>query len=242
MLASAWVKGWNSRPRASAVRPMPVSRTSKRRRRAAGIDPARAGRGGLTSPAFGELDGVADQVDQHLLQAQRVAQQPSRLAAARRPASVRPFLRAVSAQQVSDAHAPLAVRAKGRFSSSSWPASILEKSRMSLMMLQEGVARPRGCAGSSPTDPGVSGSCVQQLGQAQHGVHGRADFMARVRQEARLGGIGRPGCVVPGHLALQIVVQLLKLFEGLLELGDVFISRGDGGLCSIPALGARSSC
>ena len=113
---------------------MPVSVTEKCRSacRRRWRDPSRASPT-TTSPALGELDGVADQVDEHLPQPARVADDTGRARPGRcgRPvpapcscARTRERL-AASAERVAQGGTSIA-------SSSSLPASILEKSRMSL--------------------------------------------------------------------------------------------------------------
>ena len=69
-------------------------------------------------------------------------------------------------------------------SSSILPASILEKSRMSLMMVSKGIgglrtdsARYSRCSAVSP--------CPAQFGHADDAIHGGADLMAHVGQELR---------------------------------------------------------
>ena len=79
---------------------------------------------------------------------------------------------------------------KSAGSSSSLPASILEKSSRSLMMPSRLSAADltvsRHCRWSS-----VSGGVEGQLGHAEDGVHGRADLVADVGQELVLGPVGR---------------------------------------------------
>ena len=58
---------WNRRERTSSDMPMPVSRTVKRRITRA-VTSRDRGRRASTSPSFGELDGVAGRVEDHLTQ------------------------------------------------------------------------------------------------------------------------------------------------------------------------------
>ncbi len=56
---------------------------------------------------------------------------------------------------------------------------------------------------------GIAGAALQQVGQAENGVHRRADFMAHIGQKGafRLGsGFGLGGA------ALQFIIQQLDLF------------------------------
>ena len=77
-------------------------------------------------------------------------------------------------------------------SSSSLPASILEKSSMSLMIAEQAVGRRLDrleILRCSCAEGGVQG----QLGHAEDRVHRRADLVADVGQELVLGPVGRLG-------------------------------------------------
>ena len=78
---------------------------------------------------------------------------------------------------------------KSVFSMSSLPASIFEKSRMSLMMPSSACAADLHL-GQIVALPGVSSVFKRQMRHADDGVHRRADFMAHVGQEIALG-LGR---------------------------------------------------
>ncbi len=73
----------------------------------------------------------------------------------------------------------------------------------------------------------------EQVGQAQDGVHRRADLVAHVGQERALGAAGRLGRV-PGqgqlggaarHELLQVVAVAVQLLRQALLLGDVLLDR-----------------
>ena len=86
-------------------------------------------------------------------------------------------------------------RSKASVSSSSLPASIFEKSRMSLMI----AAATRRCVATVSSVAAllvVRSRVQQQARHADHAVHGRADLMAHVGQELALGPVGRLGCLL----------------------------------------------
>ena len=145
---------------------------------------------------LGELDRIAEQVHQYLAQAGHVA---DRWPAGRPGRAIRPgraLFRAAGAANRSNAPSTHSRRSKRLVSSSSLPASILEKSRMSLMMVSRASLLVRIVSAKSR----CSSSRVvlqQQPGHADDGVHGRADFVAHVGQESALrfvsGNCGLPG-------------------------------------------------
>ena len=91
---SACSKGLNNRAAAAGSMPIPVSRTCHLQRQGV-AGPSRAAPTTTTSPWFGELDGVADQVDEDLPQARRIADQASGLGRrSTSQASSSPLLRA----------------------------------------------------------------------------------------------------------------------------------------------------
>ena len=73
------------------------------------------------------------------------------------------------------------------------------------------------------------GAGVQQMGQAQHRVHRRADLVAHVGKELALGAVGGFGGFLRNrefgrstiHELFQVMAILFKLGLGLLALGDV---------------------
>ena len=164
--------------------PTPVSVTSTPQQHPAGPSPAAYART-ATSPPLGELHRVRDQVGEHLRQPGRVADQHAR---ARRGGTTRRG-RAPSPGPARRASRPPG-RAAGRTSkstpsSSSSPASILEKSRMSLMSAEQGPAGALD-AGGQPVLVGGQRGAEQQVVEADHAVERGADLVAHGGQELRL--------------------------------------------------------
>ena len=129
---SAWEKDSNSRLCCSGVMPMPLSRTENSR---VALSPACS-----TSPT--ETITSPDSVNFTALLVRLISTWPNRrgspsswegTSAARENSSSRPFSRAFPELTVAR-FSSTSSRAKGRLSMSSLPASILEKSRISLMM------------------------------------------------------------------------------------------------------------
>ena len=122
---------------ASGAMPMPVSATSKRtrRRRLRRSAPRRAARAhDYHFAGLGELDGVADQVDQHLAQPAGVADAAIAGRRARRRRRARSPCRGAAGASSSTTSSITSWSSKSAASSSTLPASIFEKSRMSLMI------------------------------------------------------------------------------------------------------------
>ena len=80
-------------------------------------------------------------------------------------------------------------------SSSSLPASILEKSRMSLMIVNSDSAESRTIGQVVALAVGQR-RVEHQFGHADDGVHRRADLVAHVGQEIALGPVGRLGLLM----------------------------------------------
>ena len=177
---SAWVKGSNRRPRMSAGMPMPVSATSKRdaaRRRS----PARAASTrDRDVAALGELDRVADEVDQDLAEARRVAAQPRGRARSTRHGERRAPSGARCGASSATASRPASRRSKSIVSSSSLPGLDLREvedvvddasaapralSRivagvLALLGVEVGVEQQRrSCRGRRSSASGSRGSC-----------------------------------------------------------------------------------
>ena len=175
--------------------PIPVSRTAQSRQNVLVRDSVRRPRAGPSiSPCLGELDRVADQVGDDLPQC-GPDRRPARSRHARRDVSDAapgpwPWARNASGLQ------QLAQRCRARLKSissrSSLPASIFEKSRMSLITASSQSAELR-------TSSRYSRCCGGQLGfqqefrHADDAVHRRADFVAHVGQKLALGVVGRVG-------------------------------------------------
>ena len=180
---------------------------------------------------LGELHGVAHQVDDDLPQAVVVADDQVRhvgvdvigqlQALAGRRGTANDFI--VSPR--------LSRRSKAVQSRVSLPASILEKSRMSLMT--ESSASPESRTAMRNSRCWAESWRVEhQLGHADDGVQGRADLVAHVGQEGALGAAG----------GLGGLLGRLQGLGGLLLLGDV---AGDAEACPRSARRRRtaaSSC
>ena len=103
------------------------------------------------------------------------------------------------------------------------PASILEKSRMSLMIDSSALAGTPDRFGVFPL-LGVELGVQQQPGHADHPVHGRTDLVAHRGQELGLGHRG-----LERHIpCLLRSLEALPLFLRLLALGDVLTHPNDG--------------
>ena len=191
---------------------MPVSRTANwtrnRRRRRAARQPTRQ----HDLAALGELHRVAEQVDRIWRSRVDVADERAghlRRRARRRARGPSRRPRGATSSSADSTHSR---RSNGARSRSSRPASILEKSRMSLMMASS--ASP--LAGSSRRSRAARASSSrveQQPGHADDGVHRRADLVAHGGQERALGLRGRLG-----------------LAPRLLQLADVVVDGVDPGL------------
>ena len=209
-------------PKRRDVEPSACSKARNRRSRAcrldadAGVDHARRASAAdalamrrdrqaqRDAAALGELDGVAEQVDQHLPQAMRIAEHAAAAArAASRRASTSVLRSAAGATMrqrlLHDVGHVEAARSRAR----SLPASIFEKSRMSLMTCSR-------CSADSCTTvahsrcSGVERRVEQQRRHAQHAVHRRADLVAHAGEELALGaGRGLGGVARLPHVALM---------------------------------------
>ena len=160
----------------------------------------------------GELDGIADQVDAAPAAAAVVADE-----AGGAPVDVEQaastFLAPILADRITDRSRSRRSTRKRRGSSVSLPASILEKSRMSLMMVSSESRRACDRLDVVALLGGQRG-VEQQLGHAEDAVHRRADFMAHVGQELALG-----------HTRLFGPRQrLLQLYFGILAGRNVAVS------------------
>ena len=190
----------------SAAMPMPVSRdrelAADARRRPAGT--RRATRTDDDLAALGELDGVADQVDAAPgAAARRRRRATSGTAGSTRAGQLEPLARGPRrASGVGGVVEPARAPRTARGSSSSCPASILEKSRTSLMIAQQRVGRD--CARSPGTRAARASASVveQQVRHAQDAVHRRADLVAHVGEE---GALERTRLLRPRALRLQRV-------------------------------------
>ena len=170
----------------SAGMPMPVSETQS----AASIDEAsRFDELHVEHhlALLGELDRVADQVHHDLPQPAGIADSTCR---ARRPGCGRPvpgpFWWARRRQRLHRVAERCRADRTSTVSSSSLPASILEKSRMSLMSVSSESAESLTMSRYSRCSRVKSG-VEHQFGHADDAVHRRANFVAHVGQKFALG-------------------------------------------------------
>ena len=182
-------------PRASAM--------SERRRRSA------------HAAGLRELHRVGEQVDQHLPQPQRIAQQRvgnRRLDVGTQASSPS---RAARKPNVADHVVDRLAQAEGRASSTNLPASSFEKSRISLSSSSSRWALVLTVCRYSRTS-GESVLAQGQVGHADDGVHRRAQLVADVGQELALGLVGPlgrrrgPRAPGPGHPLLGLPRDLLR--------------------------------
>ncbi len=202
---------------ASAGMPMPVSRDREAQPRAA-RRPRVAVAATTHLAVVGELHRVADQV-RPASGAARLGSPATRgrhVGRSRSSASSRPFVvRACSANEVERRRRTHAGQVERRAcSSSSLPASIFEKSRMSLMIVEQARRRERRMVSANSRCSASSGG-VRAAGSVMpdHAVHRRADLVAHRGQELGLGAC-----------------RALGAFLGLPELrASEFLAIGDVG-------------
>ena len=141
---------------------------------------------------FGELDRVARQVDDGLPQAGGVGEDRFGIAPGysieRRDAASSARGRTMLATSANSA-----TTLHGRISTESLPASIFDRSRMSLIRVQQML--PVAMDHGRVVVPAAGAECRihQEVGIAEDGGHGGADFVAHAGQEPALGLIGRFG-------------------------------------------------
>ncbi len=209
VLLSAWLNFWNSRLLASSRQ---ADAGVAHRKVQQGAVLARLGNHAQHHLAgFGEFHRVAQQVEQDLAQPRHVAVDDGRHLA-----------RAVALEDIGDVEVLLgrtagirssadstqSRRSKGWASMSMRPASIFEKSRMSLMIVSSAsplVADRRRVVALL----GVQRRVQQQPAHADDGVHRRADLVAHRRQEGALGLVGSLG----GSACLALALRAAQLLE-----------------------------
>ena len=136
---------------------------------------------------------------------------------------LQPLLRGPAGPGSRMASPRLSRRSKATGSRSSLPASILEKSRMSLMTVSSDSADALTMLQVLALLGGQVG--VQgQLGHAEDAVHRRADLVAHVGQELALGPVG----------GLGRLLGLLQLLLGPLAVGDVVADADDQSVGQAP--------
>ena len=175
-----------------------------------------------TSPLVGELDGVAEQVDAAPGAAasgrptQRHRARPA--SAARRRSAPGPCSAARAATAVARILDARRAARTASISSSSLPASILEKSSMSLMMASSCVAGLADGLRRSRAAPRPAACRASSVRHADDAVERRADLVAHGGQERGLGARRRQGLLARGgefrraalHARFQRLVGLLQ--------------------------------
>ncbi len=217
VLASTWLKLWNSRPRRSAGMPGPVSVTSNRRSAShvwAAAPASSAVTRTSTRPRSVNLTALLTRLTRIWRTRTGSPHSCRGTSAATSAARARP-LAAARWAIISTVPWTTACRSNGVDSSSSLPASILEKSRIWLMTPSRASATGRQDAGEAVL-LGRQGRAQEQLGHADHAVEGRADLVAHVGQELALGGAGGLGRLAGG---LGQVAGLVGGGAGQLGLG-----------------------
>ena len=179
---SAWV---NASKRCSACRlamPMPVSRTDSSSRAGPVASSWIRQRSEIDLSRGGELDGVAEQVQQYLAQPAGIALKSCGQSRVDLAGQLRPC----SSARAASSDAPLDDRARieRHASMSSLPASILEKSRMSLITASSASA-------DEPRSRRIPAARVRSVPSSRplmpmHAVHRGADLVAHVGQELAL--------------------------------------------------------
>ena len=135
---SAWVKDWKSLPRCSAVRPMPVSVTLKRTRAAS--SPFSTRPAAMTiSPFWVNLTALPARLSRICPRRRGSPTRFTGTSGSMRKSSSRPFSSTLTVSRLARL-SMTSSRWNSVFSMSSLPASILEKSRMSLMMRSSALA------------------------------------------------------------------------------------------------------
>jgi hypothetical protein len=182
-----------------------------------------------TWPCLGELHGVAQQVDQHLLQAQRIALQQHTVAEQARVVEPAKQLQALLLRALTHQ----AQRACRQFVDPEGRGLQRHAARLDLAEVEDVVDElQQVLRGAQALVQVVALQRLQfggqrELGHAHDGVHGGADLVAHVRQEGRLGARGGLGLVArQGHLGLRRVAAKQVLADGL---GHVPQGGGEGG-------------
>ena len=217
---SACVNDWKSLACCSGEMPMPVSAHADAqehlvaRRLFAGVSDGLGFDEHLA--LLRELERVADQVGQHLPEAQRVAPEAGRAPSGSAWVMSSTCFWITTERNVSVTSSSTSRRLKGAFSSSSLSASIFEKSRMSLRIPSRFLADEWATADELMRLGGKVG-LQREAGHVENRVHRRADLVAHVRQEH---GLGRGRLLGLGLGELQRVLLILAL-------GDVADRHGD---------------
>ena len=198
------------------VRRDPDPRVAHRQFEPIGVRPlARPSTRTTTSPLLGELDGVREQVEEHLSQAGRVADDPGGRVLVDQAAELDPLLpgaRSDDLERALDA-VPQVERLVARARASPPRSSSsrgCRRSRAAARLRSSG--RPRRTRAAPP-----SARAQQEVGHADHRVHRRPDLVAHRGQEGALR-LGRR----------------LGFLPGALELGDVVVDAEEADVRSRP--------
>ena len=169
--------------------PIPVSRTANSRQASPFCD--RRVQTDLHFAALGELDGIAGQIEQDLLQAHAVAHHRIRRLIRHTAGERQSFLAGPHGKDVRDLiqHSPQAERGGFQFQ---FARLDLGRVQQVVQERQEQVGRPPGGL-QAVLDGRVDRLPQRHVDHAQDGVHGRAQFVAHIRQEPALGDVGRLG-------------------------------------------------
>ena len=202
-------KAWNSRSFCAASSPGPVSLTTMHK-----VPSSCSALHAHLAAGAVVLDGVGQQVQQHLLQALTVGQHRARGSASPAAASCTRVLLRHRLDGRAGSRAAAAPRPPAR-PQRQLPGLDARQVEQFVDQLQQALA------GTQDLAPGAARGrrqrqrrvAVEQLAEAQDGVHRRAQLVAHARQELRLGAVGRFGLVACVH-------QLQRaLLHALLELG-----------------------
>ena len=145
----------------------------------------------LDLAAAGELDGVADQIDQHLTQAYRIAQQRVGRSLGKLPVQTQSLLAGTQRQRAQTAAEQFA-QAERRLLDFQTPGLDFRKIEDVVDDHQQRVGRETHhlqIIALLVVEAGVE----QQVGHADDAVHRRAQFVAHRREKRALGAIGRLG-------------------------------------------------
>ena len=164
--------------------------------------------------ALGELERVADQVRQDLLEARRVADDAGGHVRVDVADQLEPLLVGPEGERLERARRSASRGENGTASSSSLRDSIFEKSRMSLRIDSSDVGR-RAHRGQAVALFGGELAVEHEVGHADDAVHRRPDFVAHVREELalRAAGFHRP------------VARRHQFLVARLELGGAHVDR-----------------
>ena len=177
---------------------------------------------------LGKLDGIADEIEQGLTDAHRVTPQQGRHGRANR-----------SAQDEALAQGALFEHGKRlRHDLAGRKLALLERQTTGFDLRQvedvvddiEQVARRIADLGQPVLRLGIADITAQQMGQADDGIHRRADFMAHVGEEGTLRPARRLGCLLGfGQFGGTRLDERLEMVAVMFELGLDPLARGDVG-------------